>query len=106
MEVNLDVLKFCEIFAKTNKPAGYICIAPTLVNKIYGAGVAVTIGNDADTIRAIESMGGEHKECAVSQVCVDAEHKVVTTPAYMLAKSILEAQSGIEKCVRQVVDWA
>ncbi len=105
-DVQPDVLKFCQAFANAGKPAGYICIAPTWVNKVYGGGVTVTIGNDPDTIKAIEAMGGKHQVCTVSQICKDEKHKVVTAPAYMLAKSILEAQSGIEKCVQQVVDWA
>jgi enhancing lycopene biosynthesis protein 2 len=105
-QVQPDVLKFCKGFAEAGKPAGYICIAPTLVNKVYGGDVLVTIGDDADTAKAIQAMGGKTQDCAVSEICIDEQHKVVTTPAYMLANSILEAQSGIEKCVQQVVDWA
>ncbi len=105
-DVQPDVLQFCQAFANAAKPAGYICIAPTLVNKVYGGGVTVTVGNDADTAKAIEAMGGKHQVCEVSQACTDEQHKVVTTPAYMLANSISEAQLGIEKCVQQVIAWA
>lgn len=106
LTVNPDVLAFCQAFAKAGKPAGYVCIAPTLVAKIYGPGVGVTIGNDKDTSMAIEATGGEPHDCAVTECFVDDAHKVASAPAYMLANSILEAQAGIDKCVKQVVDWA
>jgi enhancing lycopene biosynthesis protein 2 len=34
---------------------------------------------------------------------VDAERKLVTTPAFMLAGSVSEAYSGISECVREVL---
>ncbi|MEC8225225.1 MAG: isoprenoid biosynthesis protein ElbB, partial [Pseudomonadota bacterium] len=37
---------------------------------------------------------------------VDQQHKVVTTPAYMLAQSILDADAGIEKLVNKVLELA
>ncbi|MFN6884009.1 isoprenoid biosynthesis protein ElbB, partial [Proteus mirabilis] len=37
---------------------------------------------------------------------VDDEYRVVTTPAYMLAESIAQAQVGIEKLVKKVLEMA
>jgi enhancing lycopene biosynthesis protein 2 len=34
---------------------------------------------------------------------VDKEHKLVTTPAYMLAGGVAEAYSGIKECVAEVL---
>ncbi|CAI2421625.1 Sigma cross-reacting protein 27A [Serratia ficaria] len=42
--------------------------------------------------------------CPVDDIVVDIEHKVVTTPAYMLAQSIAEAAGGIDKLVSRVLD--
>lgn len=106
LSVESSVLSFCQGFAKAHKPAGYICIAPTLIAKIYGPGVLVTIGNDLETAAALESMGNQHENCAVTACVADQAHKVVTTPAYMLAKNISEVQAGIDQCVKQVVAWA
>lgn len=106
MSVEPSVLKFCQAFAKAEKPAGYICIAPTLISHIYGPGVRVTIGKDPETAAAMVAMGNEHRECDVNECMADPFNKVVTTPAYMLAKNITEAQAGIEKCVEQVIKWA
>lgn len=103
MTVQPEVLAVCSGFAQANKPAGYMCIAPVLLPKVYGEGVTCTIGNDADVAAAIESMGGRHVECAVDDLVTDNTHKVVTTPAYMLAKSVSDADAGISKLVAQVL---
>ncbi|WP_291972235.1 isoprenoid biosynthesis glyoxalase ElbB [Candidatus Symbiopectobacterium sp.] len=91
---------------KQNKPIGFICIAPALLPKLLGESVRVTIGNDIDTAECIEEMGGTHIVCPVNDIVVDAQHKVVTTPAYMLANSISEAAKGIDKLVERVLGFA
>ena len=48
-------------------------------------------------------MGGEHIPCPVDDIVVDEDNKIVTTPAYMLAQTIAEAASGIEKLVARVL---
>jgi len=105
-EVNPDVLSFCKAMAKQSKPLGFICIAPAMIPHVYGKGAKVTIGTDAETAAAIESMGGQHVACPVDEFVVDEEHRVVSTPAYMLAGSVMEAASGITKLVKQVVSMA
>ncbi|WP_409309206.1 isoprenoid biosynthesis glyoxalase ElbB [Pectobacterium sp. B1J-3] len=90
---------------KQNKPIGFICIAPALLPVLLGEPVRLTIGNDIDTAEMIEEMGGEHIVCPVDDIVVDAEHKIVTTPAYMLANSISEAAKGIDKLVSRVLGF-
>ncbi|MCW6569422.1 isoprenoid biosynthesis glyoxalase ElbB [Yersinia ruckeri] len=102
--VNEDLYKLVQKMHKADKPIGFMCIAPALLPKLLGERVRLTIGNDIDTAESIESMGGEHIVCPVDDVVVDAEHKVVTTPAYMLAGSISEAATGIDKLVAKVLD--
>ncbi|MGO2010980.1 isoprenoid biosynthesis glyoxalase ElbB [Pseudoalteromonas sp.] len=101
--VQTDVLKACKTFADNNKPAGYMCITPALIPLIYSANAKVTIGDDQDTANAINALGAEHVACPVSEIIIDEQHKLVTTPAYMLAESILEADAGIEKLVTAVL---
>lgn len=102
--VNPDVLTLAEAFAEACKPVGLICIAPALAAKIYGPGVVCTIGNDAGTASAVEKMGGKHEECDVHDIVEDSQRKLVTTPAYMVAKSISEAAGGIYKLVDRVLE--
>lgn len=99
-----EFVSVCKDFKEKGKPAGYMCIAPALLPKIYGKDVMLTIGNDRDTARAIQEMGGAHENTAVDQIVVDRKNKVVSTPAYMLAETISEAKVGIDKLVEKVVE--
>ena len=101
-KVNDEVLSACKAFAKANKATGYMCIAPALLPFIYNK-PQITIGNDSDTADALTSLGAEHIECKVDDIVIDKNNKLVTTPAYMLAQSIMDADAGIEKLVRNVL---
>jgi len=89
------------------KPVGAMCIAPALLAKLFGGeSPRLTIGTDASTAAALEAMGARHVSCGVHDVVVDRERKLVTTPAYMTAKSIGEAATGIEKLIAEVLALA
>jgi len=99
-QLQSDVLRFAKAMAAANKPACYICIAPTLIPRIYGTGARLTIGNDQSTAQAVEAMGGVAVDCPVQEFVVDASRNLVSTPAYMLAQNIAEAAAGIEAAVQ------
>ncbi|BAP42168.1 isoprenoid biosynthesis glyoxalase ElbB [Pseudomonas sp. LJDD11] len=103
-QVQEDVLALLKAFVEAGKPVGLICITPALAAKIYGPGVISTIGNDPDTAAAIIQMGGVHQDSHVEDIVEDAERKLVSTPAYMLARSISEAAAGINKLVDRVIE--
>jgi enhancing lycopene biosynthesis protein 2 len=103
-KVQAEVLAMAEAFAEAGKPVGLICVSPALAAKIYGPGVTCTIGNDADTAAQITRMGGKHEDCEVTEIVEDKARKLVSTPAYMVAKSIGEAASGINKLVDRVLE--
>lgn len=105
-KVEPSVLKFAQAIAAAKKPIGFICIAPAMIARIYGRGIKMTIGNDPETIATLAAMGNQHIECSVSDYVVDNEHKVVTTPAYMLGKSVAEVAEGIHKLVTKVLELA
>ncbi|MBK5509208.1 MULTISPECIES: isoprenoid biosynthesis glyoxalase ElbB [unclassified Pseudomonas] len=102
--VQPEVLALAEAFAEASKPVGLICISPALAAKIYGPGVTCTIGNNAETAAAMNKMGATHADCAVGDIVEDKARKLVSTPAYMLAQSISEAASGINKLVDRVLE--
>lgn len=104
--VDPEVKRLVSETLAAKKPVGAICIAPALLAAIGGDGKArprVTIGTDKSTAQAIDAMGARHVECQVKEFVVDTENKIVTTPAYMLAKRISEAAEGIEKLVKEVI---
>ncbi|MEX0335438.1 isoprenoid biosynthesis glyoxalase ElbB [Vibrio tubiashii] len=104
--INTHVASACRAFAQANKPAGYLCIAPTIIPMIYDQGVKGTIGNDEATAAAFNALGGEHVNCDVSDIVVDEQNLVLSTPAYMLAENISQAASGIDKLVERLVKLA
>jgi len=92
---------------KAGKPIGALCIAPVVLAKVLGAeGPTLTIGGDPGTARALEAMGARHEACAADGVVVDNRRRLVTTPAYMLAKRISEVGSGAEKLVKALMKLA
>lgn len=102
--IDPDLAELVQSMHKSGKPIGFMCISPVMLPKLLGKPIRLTIGNDPDTIDAIEIMGGEHVVCPVEDVVIDIDNKVVTTPAYMLAESISDAAKGIDKLVTKVLD--
>jgi len=104
MTINADLVRFVQGIHKQSKPVGLVCIAPALAPKLFGEGVACTLGSsEDDAAKAVMAMGANHVPCAVDEVCIDEERKLVTTPAYMLDIRISQAAVGIGKLVEAVL---
>lgn len=101
-----DVAKLVQAMATAAKPVGFICIAPVMIAKLYGPGVKMTIGNDTHTAKTLTDMGNQHIECPVDDCVIDTQHKVVSTPAYMLGPDIASVAVGIDKLVAAVLALA
>ena len=104
--VNPDVYRFVVEMLISKKPIGAICIAPAMMSKILSEqnlSANLTVGSDAATSKDIEAMGSQHQNCSTKEVVVDVKNKIVSTPAYMDAKSISEVAEGIEKLVNEIV---
>ena len=106
MAVHPPFLNFAQGMHRAGKPIGLICIAPVMAAAICGHDVKTTIGHDTETARAVNATGAIHCECNVDETCIDPANKLVTTPAYMLANSIAEAATGINKLVDEVLAMA
>ena len=86
------------------KPIGALCISPAFIAKIFeGKSIRLTIGNDSETAKQIESMGQKHETRTVREVCVDSQNRIVSTPAYMCDAQIADIASGIERLVETVI---
>lgn len=106
-EVNPDVAALVRAVHNQGKPVAAVCIAPALLARVLGdEGPKLTIGNDAGTAGALETMGAAHVECPVREFVIDRERKIITSPAYMLAKRISEAADGIEGTVTALLEMA
>ncbi len=86
---------------EAGKVLGFMCIAPVIAARVFGKdGVRVTIGSDVGTARACEAMGAHHEVRRYDEACVDENLKIVTTPAYMEAGSIVECYASAQALVR------
>tara|TARA_Y100001960_G_scaffold85643_2_gene91612 strand:+ start:1369 stop:2022 length:654 start_codon:yes stop_codon:yes gene_type:complete len=102
--VNPDVLRLSREVHNEGKPIGAICIAPAIMATILSGETELTVGFDEQTASDIDAMGAKYVLCPVDEIIVDKEKKVVSTPAYMEAKSIKEAALGIEKLVAEILN--
>ncbi len=89
--------------ADAGKPIAAVCIAPVIMAKIL-PGAEVTIGQDADTAKAIENMGGKHTSTSHGGVVVDRKHKLVSAPCYMLQSSISQIADGVAAAVEALLE--
>lgn len=84
------------------KPVGALCIAPVILAKVLGD-VSITIGCDAGTIEAIESLGATHVTTTHGEVVVDPDLNLVTTPCYMLDATISQIAEGADNVVDAMI---
>ena len=104
-QINSDVARIITDCYESKMPIGAICIAPVLLACVLGKyGVTLTVGSDCNAAKAIEQAGAKHKNCSANDIVVDGDNLIVTTPAYMLAKSIKEVDAGVEKLVKKIVE--
>jgi enhancing lycopene biosynthesis protein 2 len=108
--VRPDLEALLGAFADAGKPIAALCIAPPILAKLMQkrgvTGAKVTIGNDPSTAIHIEALGQTHVNASATDVVVDTENKLVTSPAYMLAGNIAELFEGIDKAVGALLELA
>ncbi len=101
--VNKQVEEIINKMLDAHKPIGALCIAPALLARVTGKTglqIKVTIGNDREVAEAIHAMGALHVDCPVSEAIIDETHKIVTSPAYMLAQSIKDVSESAHALVK------
>ena len=103
--MNDDVLSFARSFYLSDKPAGFICIAPLMIPIIYPDGTKATIGTDESTADILRAKGADVEIMDATEICVDESMKVVSTPAYMCGKNIVDVSIGIDKLVKKVISY-
>ena len=83
-----------------HKPVLAMCISPLVLACVLGKhGVTLTLGADGPAARAAEQMGAKHQVCSPTDVCVDHNHRILTTPAYMVATRISQIFDGAENLI-------
>jgi enhancing lycopene biosynthesis protein 2 len=101
-KVNIQVEKVVRDMVRQDKPVGALCIAPVLMARIMNQ-PELTIGDDPETMQALEKMGSRHKITGHGEIVVDKNYKLVTSPCYMLDASILDIAEGADAVVKQLI---
>jgi enhancing lycopene biosynthesis protein 2 len=110
--VHPDVARLMREVHDARKPIGLACIAPVLAAAVLGSTGAgqpqphpprLTIGNDPETARAIEAMGAQHVHVGPTEVVVDEDHRMVSTPCYMNDVGPWTVFQGAERMVEEVL---
>lgn len=104
-ELNKEVEKVIHDAYENNLVIGAMCIAPVVIAKALAKHkVKVTIGTDKDVGAGITKMGAVFEPKGMLDVCIDEENRVVTTPAYMLAKSIKDIRRGTQNLIDEMLN--
>ena len=99
-----EVMKVIKDMYSAHKPIGALCISPVLLAKVIG-NATITIGKDAPTAKALESIGAKHQQAGHGQVVVDERNMLFTTPCYMLDATIVDIADGAKAIVSEMLKW-
>ncbi|MBU1052197.1 MAG: isoprenoid biosynthesis glyoxalase ElbB [Proteobacteria bacterium] len=102
MSVNPDVEGAVCAMVAQKKPIGALCIAPVILARLI-PNVRITLGQDEGANSKAMQMGAVTVNTQHGEVVVDHEHKVVTTPCYMLNARISQILEGAEKLVAEIL---
>ena len=102
-QLNPDLEKAVKSMHAAGKPIGALCISPALLAKML-PGVKLTIGSDQDTSENIKTMGAQHIVTQETEIVVDADLKVVSTPCYMLDSRVDKIAEGVDKTVAALLE--
>ncbi|TAH35820.1 MAG: isoprenoid biosynthesis glyoxalase ElbB [Planctomycetota bacterium] len=106
-QVRPELAQLLRALHAAGKPIGAICIAPALVALALAAHrPRLTLGTLDGPAQQAAAAGAEMLPCAVDDIVVDERNRIVSTPAYILARSIREVDAGIGKLVRRVLEMA
>lgn len=100
MTVHPDVERVIHETLNARKPILAMCIAPMVLAKVLGPiGVELTLGQPCAASQVAEQLGAKHHPCQPTEYCVDRQHRVYTTPAYMVGSRISHIFDGAENMV-------
>lgn len=90
------------------KPIGFICISPASIGAVAlrDQDINFTVGNDAGMAARIRELGNGHVVAEATDIFIDENHNIISTPGYMSAKNIVEVEQGVEKLVKEVIQRA
>lgn len=106
-QVHPEIKRIITEFYQLEKPIGAVCIAPAVVACVLGKEkITITLGNNPDVIAEVKKTGAQHENCPANDFITDRDHKIITTPAYMLPTKPHELFKGISGLASELVEMA
>lgn len=91
-----------------NKPIAAICVATSLVAiALRNRGVQqakIAMGDNPRFFKALEDMGHSPVLATARQVVVDPDHRLVTGPAFLAARTLPDLEAGIDGVVDKLLE--
>lgn len=97
-----EITEMIKEMVNARKPIAALCISPVLLAKIFND-VKLTIGQDTETIKALETLGAKHENTSHGEVIIDEKYKILTTPCYMLNANIVQIGEGADNIVKAML---
>ena len=103
------VLPVVETFLRemrgAGKPLGFLCLAPVVAARVFGAEhPKLGIGADPTAAADMAAMGAEVTTLGPRDIVVDRELKLVCAAAFTAARRLSEAYEGIERLTRALFE--
>ena len=103
MTVRDDVAQAILQTYQAHKPILALCIAPVILASLLGKQhIQLTLGHQGPAAQNAEKMGAIHVNCNATDVCVDHQNLILTTPAYMVATRISQIFQGTENLIAEL----
>ena len=103
MTVRPDVERAILDTYRLHKPILAMCIAPMVLAKVLGSyGVKLTLGQPCPPATVAAQLGAKVENCNATTVCIDHQHLLLTTPAYMVATRISEIFEGADNLIDEL----
>lgn len=113
-EIDAEVKRVLNDAVSGAVPVALICMSPVIMAKaLEGTEISakLTVGNTTDDSpyeidaisQGMESIGATAKMCGTTETIIDHEHKIVTSPAYMMDVDIVQVAEGIANTVKELL---
>ncbi|MCA9728519.1 MAG: isoprenoid biosynthesis protein ElbB, partial [Candidatus Eisenbacteria bacterium] len=104
-KVDPDVAELLTDLHRKSRPIAALCIAPTILASLFGEKhkPELTIGKDPETATLLEKMGARHQAVEPTQIVIDPENRLVSSPCYMTTGRIGDVALCAEKTVNALL---
>jgi len=104
-EVIAELDALLRAFHAAAKPIAAICIAPAIVALSLGAHApTLTLGAaNGEPAQRAAATGARFVDCSVDEAVVDSDHRIVSTPAYILGPDLVDVDRGIGRCISEAL---